>query len=96
MAVTQEHIDKAIELAKEYGATKVLLFGSALTDPKNANDLDIGVEGITGIEFFEFGGMLENILNTSVDIIDLSVNERFLNYINSIGKLIYNSSGKVN
>jgi len=96
MAVTKQHIDKAIELAKEYGATKLLLFGSALDDPGNANDLDIGVEGLMGMDFFEFGGVLENIINTSVDIIDLSVNDRFVNYINSIGKLIYDRTGKIN
>ncbi|MCX7735438.1 MAG: hypothetical protein N2319_01880 [Candidatus Kapabacteria bacterium] len=41
MAITQEDIDKATELTKEYGATKLLLFGSALYDPENSKYLDL-------------------------------------------------------
>lgn len=40
MAITQENINSAINLAQKYGARRVLLFGTALTDPLNANDLD--------------------------------------------------------
>jgi predicted nucleotidyltransferase len=92
MAVTQQHIDKAIELAKEYGATKILLFGSALSDPENANDLDIGVLGIQGIKFFEYGGMLESMINIPIDLVDLSIYDRFIEHIEKIGKYIYVSN----
>jgi predicted nucleotidyltransferase len=96
MSVTKINIEKAIELAKEYGATKLLLFGSALNDPENANDLDLGVEGIQGIKFFEFGGMLETFINVEVDIVDLSVDSRFVSHIKKVGKYIYDSSRSFN
>jgi predicted nucleotidyltransferase len=91
MAVTQQHIDKAIELAKEYGATKVLLFGSALSDPENANDLDIGVFGISDEHFFQFGGTLDIELGFNVDVIPLKQNSPFVDYIIKHGKYIYGS-----
>ncbi len=89
MPVTQQQIDKAVEIAKEYGATKVLLFGSALDDPENANDLDIGVLGVPNSKFFEFGGILENKILISVDVVPLESKEPFIEYIKTKGKYIY-------
>lgn len=38
---------KAIQvLARKYQATRVLLFGSAISDSQESNDIDIAVEGI--------------------------------------------------
>lgn len=92
MAVTQDQINKAIELAKEYGATRLLLFGSALTDPENANDLDLGVEGIEPSKFFLFGATLEDIILKSVDIVPLENKSHFVEHIIKYGKFIYESS----
>jgi predicted nucleotidyltransferase len=91
MAVTQQHIDKAIELAKEYGATKVLLFGSALNNPDEAHDLDIGISGIDSTKFFLFAGKLEDLIRISVDLIPLDINNPFVEYIKKHGKYIYES-----
>lgn len=92
MAITQEHINIAIELAKEYGATKILLFGSALNDPENANDLDLGIEGIEPSKFFLFGASLEDIILKSVDIVPLELNSLFVEHIKKYGKYIYESA----
>ena len=89
MPVTQQQIDKAVEIAKEYGATKVLLFGSALEDPENANDLDIGVSGIPKSKFFEFGGIVENEILITVDIVPLESKTPFVEYIKKKGRYIY-------
>ena len=91
MAITKEQIDKAIELAKEYGATKLLLFGSALTDPENAYDLDLGIEGIEPSKFFLYGATLEDIIRKTVDIVPLEINSRFVEHIKKHGKYIYES-----
>lgn len=96
MAITQEHINSAIQLAKEYGATRLLLFGSALDDPDNANDLDLGVDGLFGLKFFQYGGILETLIDKQVDIVDLSLDNVFINHIKQIGRYIYDSYGKVN
>jgi uncharacterized protein len=95
MAITQENINKAIELAKEYGATRLLLFGSALNDPQNANDIDLAVDGINGMDFFKYAGKLEFILNIPIDIVDLSQENRFIDHIKKTGKYLYDSTGTV-
>jgi uncharacterized protein len=92
MAITKEQIEKAIQLAKEFGATRLLLFGSALTDPDNANDLDIGVDGIEDSKFFLFGGILENIIHKTVDVVPLNLNTPFIDYIKKHGRYIYESA----
>jgi len=92
MAITSEHIEKAIETAVRFGATKVLLFGSALDNPDEANDLDIGVLGIPSDKFFIFGGTLENLIRKSVDIIPLEIDNPFTRYILKKGKYVYESN----
>lgn len=92
MPVTQQQIDKAVEMAIDYGATKVLLFGSALDEPELANDLDIGVLGIPDDKFFMFGGMLENAIRITVDVIPLENQSPFVDYIKTKGRYIYEFS----
>lgn len=89
MGITKNHIDTVIKLAMEYGATKVLLFGSALDDPKNSNNLDIAVEGIKSSAFFLFGGILENLTNKKVDVVPLDLDSPFVRQIKNSGKNIY-------
>jgi len=91
MSITAEHIEKAIELAKEFGVKKLLLFGSALTNPSIANDLDIGVSGISNSDFFIFAGKLEDSIRVSVDLVPLEINDPFVDYIKIHGKYIYES-----
>lgn len=39
MAVTEVQIERAVEIAREHGATRVVLFGSAVDAPERARDL---------------------------------------------------------
>jgi len=96
MAITQLHIENAIELAKDYNVNKLLLFGSAVTDPYNANDLDLAVEILDKAVFYDFAGMLEYILNVPVDVVDLSIESPFTSHIKEIGKIIYDKSSNIN
>lgn len=89
MAITQENIDIVIELAKKYQVKRLLLFGSALINPQNANDLDLGVEGIAESEFLAFGAELEDILLKSVDLIPIDFDNLFVKHIKKYGKYIY-------
>ena len=48
MGITEGQIARAVALAKAYGATRLILFGSALEDPERAKDLDLALEGVAG------------------------------------------------
>ena len=39
----ETELKKIVEISKEYGAEKIILFGSCLKDLKSANDIDIAV-----------------------------------------------------
>ncbi len=54
MAIQKEQLDRAIALAKAYGATRLILFGSAATAPEQARDIDLACDGVTGWKFYEF------------------------------------------
>ena len=45
MPVTEEHIETAKAVARRYGATRMVVFGSAVDDPEHARDLDLAIEG---------------------------------------------------
>ena len=89
MPVTKHQIDKAVEISKQYGATKVLLFGSALEEPENANDLDIGALGVPNNKFLLLGAILEENLRINVDLVPLNFISPFVDYIKKHGKYIY-------
>ncbi|MBI1926294.1 DNA polymerase III subunit beta [Candidatus Poribacteria bacterium] len=86
MAVSQAHIEKAISLAKAYGATRLLLFGSALETPAEARDLDLACDGIPGWKLYELGARLEDELRIPLDLIPLSPPNRFTRLIETKGK----------
>ena len=48
MAIQEEQLERAVALAKAYGARRLILFGSALTRPEQARDLDLACDGIAG------------------------------------------------
>jgi predicted nucleotidyltransferase len=89
MAVTRKDIEKGIEILRESGARKVLIFGSAADNPDNARDLDLACEGVAPENFLLTVGRLLDELSISVDLIDLSNNNPFVDYVRRHGKVIY-------
>jgi predicted nucleotidyltransferase len=88
--VLKKEIDKIIDISKEFGAKKVLLFGSCLEDIKSAQDIDIAVAGIKPREFFKYYGKVSMAVDNEVDIVDLDeVREHLYKRILSKGKVIY-------
>lgn len=88
MAVSQAQIDKIVSLAKAYGATRVILFGSSLESPQKANDLDIACDGVKGWKLYELASRLEEDLQTPLDIIPLNPPTRFSRLIQARGKIL--------
>ena len=91
MKIQQEHLNRAIELAKTYGVTRLLLFGSAATDLEQAKDLDLACDGIIGWKLYELGARLEEELNVPLDLVPLSPPSRFTDIIERRGKVLYDT-----
>jgi len=89
MPINKAQIEKCVLLAKEYGAKKLILFGSALENPETANDIDLACDGIEGWRFFEFGARLEELLLVPVDLVPLNPPTRFTKYVGKKGQVIY-------
>jgi len=88
MAVTAEQIEKAVGLAKAYGASRVILFGSAAEDPERARDLDLACDGVPGWKIFELGARLEKELHLLVDVVPLDPPTPFSRHIEKEGGVL--------
>jgi len=88
MQITQQKLNQVISLAKEYGANRLILFGSALDNPETANDLDIACDGIEGWKLYELGARLEDDLKISLDLIPLSPPNSFTRLIEKRGRVL--------
>ena len=88
MAIHGDKIDRAIELAKSYGATRLILFGSALTRPEQARDLDLACDGVAGWKLYELGARLEEELQVPLDLVPLTPPTRFTRQIEQRGRVL--------
>jgi len=88
MAIEKRHLDRAVSLAKAFGATRLILFGSAAKDPERARDIDLACDGIVGWKLYEFGAILEEELLMPIDLIPLSPPSRFTRMIEMRGTVL--------
>ena len=79
-------IERAIELAKNYGITRLILFGSALHHIESAKDLDLAYDAIDDWEVLGFAVKLENEFHIPVDIVPLTPSSPFTEKIERTGK----------
>jgi len=86
----QENCTKIIELARQYGATRLILFGSMLSS-LTPRDLDIAVDGIEGWQLYQLGAELEETINLPLDLIPLTPPNRFTHLIEQRGYVLYDS-----
>lgn len=86
MAFNQEQFDKITLLAKDYGATRLILFGSAQDNPDTARDIDLACDGVTGWKLYELAARLEEEINVPLDIVPLSPSNRFTQMIERRGR----------
>ncbi|MBI5970436.1 MAG: DNA polymerase III subunit beta [Deltaproteobacteria bacterium] len=88
MTMNQTLIEKIVDFAKRYGATRLILFGSALERPEDARDIDIACDGIQGWKLYEMAARLEEELGAPLDIVPLSPPTRFTRFIEAKGKIL--------
>lgn len=88
--IFKRELDKIVDISKEFGAKKVLLFGSCVEDINSVHDIDIAVSGIKPREFFRYYGKVSMEVEDEVDIVDLDeVREHLYKRILSKGKILY-------
>jgi predicted nucleotidyltransferase len=88
MAIQQEHIRRVIKIAESFGATRLILFGSAATEPEQAKDIDLACDGVAGWKLFELGARLEEELKMPLDLIPLSPPNRYTRIIERRGTVL--------
>lgn len=88
MGIRQDQLDRAIALAKVYGATRLILFGSAASAPEQARDLDLACDGVSGWSFYELGARLEEELLIPLDLIPLTPPTRFTRLVEQRGQVL--------
>lgn len=88
MAIAQAQIDKIINLAKSYGAVRVILFGSSLEPHGQARDIDRACDGVQGWKLYELAARLEEELQSSLDLVPLSPSTRFTKIIEQSGRVL--------
>jgi predicted nucleotidyltransferase len=87
--ITHQSLQRAIQLCKENGVTKLLLFGSAVQDPENARDIDFAVEGISGWDIIKLAAKIEMETGIDVDIVDLKRDNEFIRHIQKNARIVY-------
>lgn len=70
-----------LKIARKYRATRVVLFGSALSTTIESRDIDLAVDGVADEDFYAFYGELMCMLSKPVDIIDLSIKSKFTDLV---------------
>jgi predicted nucleotidyltransferase len=88
MAVSKKQLDRIVELAKSYGAKRLIIFGSAAKALSKARDIDIACDGIHGWKLYELAARLEDEMGAVFDVIPLSPPTPFTKYIESKGKIL--------
>ncbi len=81
-----EQIEKITSMAKGYGATRLILFGSAKDFPETAQDVDLACDGVPGWKIYELAARLEDEIHVPLDLIPLSPSNRFTELIERKGR----------
>jgi len=92
MGISKSVLERCVELAREFGATRLLVFGSAAQSPETARDVDLACEGVEGWRLFELGARLEEEVGLPVDLVPLRPDDRFSRYIATKARVIYEQS----
>jgi len=88
MTIEREKIDRAVEIARDFGATRLIIFGSSASSPETAKDLDLACDGVEGWRLFEMGARLEEELQVPLDLVPLDPPTRFTRMIERRGRVL--------
>ena len=81
-------LQTVVDVARQFGATRLLLFGAATHDLANARDLDLACDGVPGWKLFELSAALENALQVPFDLVPLDPPTPFTKLIEKRGRIL--------
>lgn len=85
-------IKKAVQIVKELGGKRIILFGSCTKDINTARDIDLALGGVPKGIFFRVMGRLIKELENPIDVVDLDLADSYLQMrITEDGKILYES-----
>ncbi len=86
MGISNEQLEQVMEMAREYGVSRLILFGSMLDNPAEARDIDLACDGVPGWKLFELAARLEEELHMPLDLVSLTPSTRFTRLIEKRGR----------
>ena len=89
MAAPLEKLPAVVEVLRQFGARRVLLFGSAADNPERAQDVDLAVEGIPLRSLLAADLAAFRILGYPMDLVSREENPAFFEVIRARGKVLY-------
>ena len=92
LMITNEQISKCVDVARQYGAKRLILFGSATSDPLHARDIDFLCEGLHGIRLLQMAAEMENETGAQVDAVSGDEPTLFVNYVRERGTVLYEAA----
>jgi predicted nucleotidyltransferase len=92
MTMTADKLDAAVQLLRERGARRVILFGSLTTTPCTAHDVDLAVEGIPLRRLLEADVALQELLQAPTDLISREENPDFFDIIKDYGRTLFQAA----
>jgi len=84
--ISSEILAEAVQTAREFGATELILFGSALDPSAEPRDIDLACRGVRGWDLYGLGAALEEKLRVPVDLVPLDSPTRFGRWIEAHGR----------
>ena len=89
MNVTEEKLRAAVQLLRAQGAQCVILFGSMVSTPATARDVDIAVAGIPLRNMLKVDVALQDLFQAPTDLISREENPAFFDIVKDYGRILF-------
>ena len=89
MILPEGQLDALVMLLRSFGAKRVLLFGSYLSDASKARDLDIAVEGIPLTRLLDADAGAYALLRQPLDLVSREEDPAFFDHVSIGAKVLY-------
>ncbi|NCC62210.1 MAG: hypothetical protein EOM12_15020 [Verrucomicrobiae bacterium] len=87
--IYMDRVKEAVQILVAMGASKVVLFGSAVEDPQSAHDIDLAVSGIASEKMLDADVCVGDVLQQPYDLIRAEDNAGFFEIISRYGKVLH-------